>query len=182
MENTGVETDNNGFIKINEYFQTTKGNIWAFGDVIGKQMFTHVSRAEADFVWHNSMHKQNQKFDYSNSPHAVFTYPEIAAVGLKEQEAKKNHKILVGKAFYKDVSKGAALRQEKTFAKAIVERDTYKILGFHIIGPYASVLIQEVINAMAYDGKLNSLAAGMRIHPAMTELIADVFNNLNTVD
>ncbi|MDD5086678.1 MAG: dihydrolipoyl dehydrogenase [Candidatus Nanoarchaeia archaeon] len=182
VENTGVETDNNGFIKINEYFETTKQNIWAFGDVIGKQMFTHVSRAEADLVWHNSMHKPKQKFDYSSSPHAVFTYPEIAAVGLKEQEAKNNHKILVGKAFYKDVSKGAALREKITFAKAIVERDTYKILGFHIIGPYASVLIQEVINAMAYDGKLNSLAAGMRIHPAMTELIADVFNNLNTVD
>jgi dihydrolipoamide dehydrogenase len=145
-------------------------------------MFTHVSRAEADLTWHNSMHGPKHKFDYSASPHAVFTYPEIAAVGLKEQEAKKNHKVLVGRGFYKDVSKGAALRQEKTFAKAIVERDTYKILGFHIMGPYASILIQEVINAMAYDGKLNSLAAGMRIHPAMTELIADVFNNLGSVD
>jgi pyruvate/2-oxoglutarate dehydrogenase complex dihydrolipoamide dehydrogenase (E3) component len=118
------------------------------------------------------------KMDYHTIPYAVFTYPEIAAVGMTEEEAKKNNKILVGSARYSDVAKGEAMMEYDGFTKAIVDKQSGKILGFHVIGPYAPMLIQEVINAMALDGNIASLAHGMHIHPALPELILSTLGNL----
>lgn len=178
VENTGVETDERGFVKANEYLETTKENIWALGDAIGKQMFRHAANREAVFAWHNTIHENKIKMDYRATPHAVFSHPQIASVGLTEEQARKDHDILVGKAKYSDVAKGAAMMEEESFAKAIVEKDTGKILGFHIIGPHAPILIQEVINALASESTVNYIANGMHIHPALSELILTTFGNL----
>jgi len=87
----------------------------------------------------------------------------------------------VGKALYSSVAQGEAMIEENGFAKAIVEAKTEKILGFHIIGPYAPILIQEVINVMAAKGNVNHLQTGMHIHPALPELILKTLNNLEEV-
>lgn len=176
--NTGVETDSRGYIKVNEYLETSKENIWAFGDVIGKYMFRHSANKEASYAWHNSLHGKKIPMDYTAIPHAVFSYPEIASVGMNESEAKKKHKILVGYANYNSVAKGIAMLEDKTFAKAIVDQETNKILGFHIIGPYASILIQEVINVMANNMDIRAIFKGIHIHPALTELIPSTLGNL----
>ena len=178
VEKTGVETDNRGFIKVNDYLETSQKNIWAWGDAIGKYMFRHVANNESEIVWHNFLHKQRIKMDYRVVPHAVFFHPQIASVGLTEGQAKKDYNILVGMAHYSDVAKGAAMVEENSFAKAIVEKNTGKILGFHIMGPYAPTLIQEVINAMAIGGNVSYLAHGMHIHPALPEFILATFGNL----
>lgn len=119
--------------------------------------------------------------DYHTIPYAVFTYPEIASVGMTEEEAKKNNTILVGSARYSDVAKGDAMMEYDGFTKAIVDKQTRKILGFHIIGPYAPMLIQEVINAMALGGEISLIAHGMHIHPALPELILRTLGNLGEV-
>jgi dihydrolipoamide dehydrogenase len=181
VENTGVKTDERGYIQVNEYLETSKKNIWAFGDAIGKAMFKHVANEEAVIAWRNAFHEKKKKMDYHAIPYAIFTYPEIAAVGLTEVEAKKHHQILVGKAHYADVAKGDAMMEYDGFTKAIVEKQTGKILGFHIIGPYAPILIQEVINVMALDGNIAFLAHGMHIHPALPELILKTLGNLKEV-
>lgn len=181
VENTGVQTDARGYIKVNEYLETSKKNIWAFGDAIGKAMFKHVANEEAMIAWNNAVHAKKTKLDYQVIPYAVFTYPEIAAVGLTEEEAKKHSEILVGTARYSDVAKGEAMMEQEGFAKAIIEKHTGKILGFHIIGPYASLLIQEVINAMALRGNIAFISQGMHIHPALPELILRTLGNLHEV-
>lgn len=181
VENTKVQTDARGYIKVNEYLETSKKNIWAFGDAIGKAMFKHVANEEAMIVWNNAFHEKKTKLDYQMIPYAVFTYPEIAAVGLTEEEAKKRSEILVGIARYSDVAKGEAMMEQEGFAKAIIEKHTGKILGFHIIGPYASLLIQEVINAMALGGNIAFISHGMHIHPALPELILRTLGNLHEV-
>lgn len=178
VESTGVETDNKGFIKVNEYLETSKKNIWAFGDVIGKYMFRHSANKEAVYAWHNSLHQKKIPMDYNAMPHAIFSYPEIASVGMTESEAKKKHKILVGYAKYNSVAKGIAMIEEDSFAKAIVDRENNKILGFHIIGPYASILIQEIINAMANNMDIHAVFKGIHIHPALSELIPSTLGNL----
>lgn len=178
VENTGVETDKRGYIKVNEFLETSKKNIWAFGDAIGRYMFKHVANEEAIIAWRNSIHDHKTPMDYRAVPYAVFTYPQIAAVGLTEEEAKKTHQILIGKAQYSDVSKGEAMVELDGFSKAIVDKQNGKILGFHIIGPYAPMLIQEVINAMALGGQLGFIGQGMHIHPALPELILRTFGNL----
>jgi dihydrolipoamide dehydrogenase len=179
-EKTGVELDERGYVKVNEYLETGKRNIWAFGDAIGKEMFKHVANYEAEIAWHNAVHDHKVPMDYSAAPHSVFTHPQVASVGLKEAEAKqKGHKILVGKAFYKDTALGAAMGEPKGFVKVIVEQQSGKILGGHIIGPSASILIQEIINAMASGDKtFLPIVRGMHIHPAMPEVVQKAFGNL----
>jgi len=179
-EKTGVELDGQNFIKVNEYLETSKKNIWAFGDAIGIQMFKHVANYEAGIVWHNAVHDHKVPMDFSAAPHAVFTHPQVASVGLKEEEAKqKYHKVLVGNAFYRDIAMGAAMGFPEGFVKVIVEAETGKILGGHIIGPEASILVQEIVNAMISEtGSFAPISQGMHIHPAMSEVVQNAFGNL----
>jgi dihydrolipoamide dehydrogenase len=179
-EKTGVQLDARGYIKANKYLETTQENIWAFGDAIGKAMFKHVANYEADVAWHNASHDHKISMDYSAAPHAVFSHPQIASVGLTEQEAKtQGHKIWVGKEDYKSTAKGAAMGDPKGFVKVIVEQKTGKILGGHIIGPFAPILIQEVINAMNVENNtFMNIVRPMHIHPAMSEVVQRAFGNL----
>jgi mycothione reductase len=179
-EKTGVKLDERGYVVVNEYLETSKKNIWAFGDAIGKEMFKHVANYEAGIAWHNAVHDHKVKMDYSAAPHAVFTHPQVASVGLKEAEAKQQgYKILVGKALYKDTAMGGAMGEPEGFVKVIVERETGKILGGHIIGAEASILIQEIINAMVTEsGSFVPIARAMHIHPAMPEVVQNAFGNL----
>jgi dihydrolipoamide dehydrogenase len=178
VENTGVKVDQRGYIKVNDFLETSKENIWAFGDAIGKKMFRHSANSEANVVWHNSMHGDRDKVDYDKVPHAVFAYPQVASVGLREEDARKSFDILVGRAKYSEVAKGEAMRDDESFAKIIIEKKSGRLLGFHIIGPYAPILIQEVINAMASTGTVMPLINGMHIHPALSEVIQTTLQNL----
>jgi mycothione reductase len=178
VENTGVETDKRGFIEVNAYLETSKKNIFAVGDVNGREMFTHVANREAAVAAHNALHDGKLKMDYHAIPHAVYSYPQIAAVGLTEEKAGAQHDIVVARARYFDVAKGEAMMEREGFAKVIVDRDSRKILGFHIIGPHAPILIQEVINAMQSGGHLDEINDGIHIHPALPELIQLTLSNL----
>jgi len=181
LENTGVQIDQRGFIKVNEYLETAKKNIYAVGDANGLQMFTHAANRQASMVAENVLHGEKTKLDTSVTPHAVYSHPQIASVGLTEEKAKKDHQILVGRAGYSSIAKGEAMMEEEGFAKAILEKDTNKILGFHIIGPVAPELIQEVTNAMASGGDISYILNGMHIHPALNELIEAALGNLEEV-
>lgn len=181
LDRTGVEVDQKGFIKVDEYLETTKKSIFAVGDINGKQMFTHVANAEALVAAHNGLHGGRVKMDYSAAPHAVYSYPQIASVGLTEEAAKREHRILVGRAQYAEVPQGEAMMEKTGFAKAVVEADSSRILGFHIIGPYAPILIQEVVDAMVSGGGIDQIQRSMHIHPSITELIPAVLGNLKHV-
>jgi len=185
-EKAGIKTDSNGFIAADEYMQTSQPNIWVLGDADGKFLFKHVANREAQIVYYNAALKKKIKMDYHAVPHAVFTNPEIASVALKEQEAVdkfgKNN-VLIGFYKYADTAKGEAMALKDDFVKVIVNRNNGQILGAHIIGPEASVLIQEVINLM-YTENQNSapLNRAMHIHPALSEVVARAFQSFMTPD
>lgn len=178
LETTGVEVDQRGFVKVNDYMETARKNIFAVGDVNGLQMFTHAANHQAAVVADNVLHGSKTKVDLSATPHAVYSHPQIASVGLTQERAKRESEILVGRAKYASVAKGEAMMEEEGFAKAILDKKSSKILGFHIIGPMAPELIQEVTNAMAMGGSLDPIIAGMHIHPATNELIQATLSNL----
>jgi len=181
VEKTGVAVDAKGYIAVNDYLQTSKKDIWAFGDAVGRQMFRHAANREAELVFDNAVHGKKERMDFRTVPHAVFSWPEIASVGLNEKEAlaeSDGRELLVGHAAYSEVARGQAMMEEEGFAKAIVHGKSGRILGYHIIGPHASILIQEVVNAMANGADLWSLAEGMHIHPALPEVVLQAFANL----
>jgi mycothione reductase len=178
VENSGIDVDERGFIQVDDYLETSKPGIWAFGDINGKFLFKHVANRESVIVWYNSTHEEKIEMDYGAIPHAVFSHPQIAGVGLTEAQAKEQFDILVGTAKYTDVAKGTAMMEEDGFAKAIVERKTRRILGFHIIGPFAPILIQEVVNVMASGGTTRDITRGIHVHPATPELILVALDRL----
>jgi len=185
-EKGGIETDKQGWIKVDEFLQTNQPNIWAFGDATGKHLFKHVANYESIVVYYNAFKGEQQVVDYHAVPSAVFTEPEIASVGLREKEAVEKYgkeNILIGFQRYQDTAKGIAMAVNDFFVKIIVHKETSEILGAHIIGPHASVLIQEVINLMyTHDRSILPLRKGMHIHPALNEVVGRAAGNLMPVD
>lgn len=183
-EKGGLKTDEQGWILVNDFLETTQPGVWAFGDADGKFPFKHVANYEAQIVYYNAVEKKGVKVDYHAVPHAVFTYPEVASVGFGEQEAVKKYsadKVLIGVQRYEDTAKGEAMGVKDYFCKVIVERATLHILGAHIVGPHASVLIQEIVNLMyTHEQSALPITHGMHIHPALSEVVAKAFESLMT--
>jgi mycothione reductase len=177
-EHSGVATDGEGYVKVDAYLNTSRENIWAVGDSIGRQMFTHAGDKEAEIAWYNATHDEKIKMDFAAVPHVVFSQPQIAPVGLTEAEARKDHSILVGSAKYSDIVAGDTMAEKEGFAKTIVERGSQRILGVHVIGPYASIIIQEAVSVIADKGAVNSVTGKMHAFPTLPELIPEALGNL----
>lgn len=181
-ERTGVQTDNLGWIEVDEYLQTSKKGIWALGDAIGKYMFRHTANYEARIVAHNILRAQGKSDliapDYHAVPYAVFSHPTVAAVGMKEAEAgAQGLKVLVGRARYTDSAKGVAMAEEEGFVKIILEEESGRILGASIIGSSAPELIQQVVYLMNTDHQdLSTIMRSQIIHPTINEVLARAFS------
>jgi len=184
-ERAGIKTDDRGWVQVNEFLETSAPNVWAFGDANGKYLFKHKANYDTTIVYYNVVLKRKVPVDYHAVPHAVFTDPEIASVGLREMEAIEKYgeaEILIGLERYQDTAKGEAMAVKDYFVKVIVQRQNLKILGAHIIGPQASVLIQEIINLMyTQDQSAQPLLDAMHIHPALNEVVQRAFQGLTTV-
>ena len=179
-ERTGVETDEQGWIKVDEYLETTKPGIWALGDATGKYMFRHTANYEAEVVWTNAFSAHKHPADYHAVPHAVFGYPQVAGVGMTEEEAQAaGYEILVGRARYMDVTMGYAMGEENSLVKVVVDGESRRILGCHIVGSEAAILVQQVVYVMnAGDGDYFPLADSQVIHPALSEVVINAFTNM----
>ncbi len=193
-EKTGVKTDENGWVKIDDHFRTNKKGIWSLGDAIGRYQFRHVANDESQIVWYNFVRTLNAQhegsepelrtMDYHAVPSAVFSYPPIATVGMTLRDAKESGlKLLVGQADYSIAAKGFAMGDPASLIRVIVDGDTRKILGATIIGPYAPILIQEIINLMyTPEGTYQPMFQAMHIHPALPEIVQRAFGRLEPID
>lgn len=181
-ERTGVETDEHGWIVVDPFLQTSKAGIWALGDALGKHMFRHTANYHASLVWSNAFGGHKHRVDEHAVPHAVFTHPQIGSVGLTEAQARTEHDILVGMNSYINTAKGYAMGEEDGFAKVVVEQGTGRILGAHVIGPHAALLVQPIVYLMnAGEGDYMPLARAQTIHPALSEVVIGAFGNLRPV-
>ena len=179
VEKAGIRTDKRGFIEVDGRMRTNVKDVYAVGDINGKAMFRHAANVQAAVAAANALHGQDVEMDYHALPHAVYSYPQLASVGLTEAQAREaGHDVSVAMTAYNSVAKGEALREDAGFTKVVVKRGTETILGFHIIGPYAPMLIQEVVNAMQSGGNIDEIARGVHIHPELTELIPSSFEGL----
>ncbi len=179
VEKSGVQITDRGFIKVNKYMETSMKNIWALGDIAGIYMLKHSANQEAEYVLEAILKKKRsvlptKAIDYYPMPHAIFSNPQIAGVGLTEQQAQQQQQnYVVGKYEYRMTGMGAALVEKNGFVKFIVDKKTKEILGCHILGPEASTLIHEVCVAMKADRKkaLDIIRNTIHIHPALSEVV-----------
>jgi mycothione reductase len=177
-EQAGVKVNASGQVVVDEYQRTSARGIFALGDVSSDYQLKHVANHEARVVKHNLL----QDWDDTDAlmpsnhryvPFAVFTDPQIASVGLTENQARaKGLNIKVKIQDFGDVAYGWAMEDTTGIAKIIVDDDTGLILGAHIMGHQASSLIQPLIQAMAFDLPAQDMARGQYwIHPALPEVV-----------
>lgn len=176
-ENLGLENVEvslkNGFIKVDEHMRTDVPNIYAVGDVTGGKMFAHVALAEG-IVAAENIAGMEMSIDRKATPICVYTMPEIASVGLTEEEAVKlGHKVSVGKFPYMANGRAITLDEREGFVKIIAEKETDEILGVHIIGSDATNLISEAVVAIKLECTSEELSRIMHPHPTLSEAIME---------
>jgi dihydrolipoamide dehydrogenase len=176
---TGVQTDEKGFVTVDKYLETTTRGIFALGDAVGHFLFKHSANHEAQYAYNNIV-REGKKIpvDYTGMPHAIFSSPQIAGVGYTEQ-ALKREKIPYVKSVYPYIktAMGEAIEDRDGFVKFLAAKDG-KILGCHIIGSAASILIHEVLVAVRLGAGVSDIARAVHIHPALSEVVSRAASSL----
>lgn len=170
LQAAGVQVGKQGIL-VNEKLQTSNRRIYAAGDVIGGYQFTHVAGYEATVVLQNALFFPTKKADYRVIPWATFTEPELARVGLTEEQARKRYgdEIAVLRQEFAGVDRALAEGAGLGFAKFITRPDG-EILGAHMVGPSAGELIHEVVLAMSYRLKVGTLKSFIHVYPTLSEI------------
>lgn len=177
----GIEVDDSGLIIVDEYGRTSADGVFALGDISVGIPLKHVANREADAVKHNLRHPDSLRtLDRERVPSAVFTHPQMASVGITEEQARRDHPgYLVSTYGYDDVAYGWALQDSVGRCKVIADGATGQILGAHLIGAQAATLIQSFVIAMEFGIDAESLATKPYwIHPALTEVLQNALLNL----
>ena len=174
LERTSIAMDHDGVIEVDEHQRTTAAGVWALGDVTGAHQLKHVANHEARTVQHNLLHPDDLiSSDHRFVPSAVFTSPQIASVGLTSQQAREEgigHLTAVER--YADVAYGWAMEDHHHFVKLLSDPAGEHLLGAHIIGPQASLLIQPLIQAISTGQTISDIARGQYwIHPSLAEVV-----------
>jgi dihydrolipoamide dehydrogenase len=168
---TGVELDERGMIKVDHECRTGAAGIWAVGDCVRGPMLAHKGKEEgvmvADLIAGNYA-----EVNYKTVPSVVYTAPEIAWVGLTEEQVKAQGKAYkVGVFPFLASGRARAMEQAQGFAKVIASKDDDEILGVHIIGPMAGELIAEAVLAMEYSASTEDLQRTIHAHPTLSEAL-----------
>ena len=177
IEKSGVKINERGFIVVDEYLETNIKGIFALGDVVGKYQFKHNANNEAQYAYNNIVHPDKKiPVNYTAMPHAIFTNPQIAAVGYTEQQLTKE-KIEYEKSIYPYIQTGMGqvIEDKEGFVKFLIDKRNRTILGCHIMGTDASILIHEVLVAMRIgkdEGKIDNITRTIHIHPSLSEVIS----------
>ncbi len=171
----GIALDARGYIVVDEFLQTKQENVWAMGDCAGTPAFRHIGEHQAELLADNLFNNRRHAADYSLVPYAAFTYPEIASVGMShEQAVAKGYDVVARQLNYTGNARGRAMGVPG-FCAAVIDKKSQQLLGFHIIGPHASILIHEVLPVMTRKLPVSAITDAIHIHPALSELVQWTF-------
>lgn len=169
LESAKVDLDNKGFIKVNDFFQTTNKNIYAIGDCIDTFAFAHTAYAEAKILANNIIKNEFNKNSHI-TPSVIFTEPAIASCGLKEIDAKVS--IEIKKVYFKQIAKAKISGDDSGFLKVIISKDDGVLLGASIVGIEATELIHELVLAVEKRVKIDELTKVIHGHPTLSEIVS----------
>ncbi|MGY2169475.1 glutathione-disulfide reductase [Pseudomonas gingeri] len=171
LENTGVKLDKNGFIQVDELYQTSEPSILALGDVIGRVQLTPVALAEGMAVARRLFKpEQYRPVDYNLIPTAVFSQPNIGTVGLSEEQAREQgHEVQIFESRFRPMKLTMTEDQERTLMKLVVDARTDKVLGCHMVGPDAGEIIQGLAIALKAGATKQHFDETIGVHPTAAE-------------
>lgn len=179
LENTDIETDDRGFVIVNEFLQTKVENVYALGDVNGGPAFTHISYNDYIIVSKNLLELAKLSTLGRQVPYCVFTDPQVGRIGMSENEArKKGIEFLIAKIPMKNVARAIESSETRGFMKAIVDRHSRQILGATIVGEQGGETMTVLQLAMAANFTCDQLKDTIFAHPLYAESINNLFMSL----
>jgi len=184
LQNTDMEVNERGYIKRDEFFQTKAKGVYVVGDASGEHMLQHAAAKEVNHLGKILLEDETKPLKFKYMPHAVFTEPEIASVGITEQKAKEqNIQYVTSTTPWLASAKAMSTRLKYPRTKFIVDPNTYEILGCHLIGPESSTMMHQVLAVMHLDNDIRHLKEMLYIHPALSEaLLPAAVNTIKEVE
>jgi len=172
LENIGLKVEN-GRVAVNEHMQTNIENIYAVGDIANRFQLAHVASTEGIVATQNCM-GVSSAMDYGTIPSCIFTLPEVAKVGLTEEQARKEgYEVKTGRFPFMANGKALGMREADGFVKIVSDAETNDILGVHILGSNASELIHEASLAIKLGASVKDLAHAIHAHPTLSESVME---------
>jgi dihydrolipoamide dehydrogenase len=174
LDKVGVKTDDRGFIVVDEHLRTNVDGVYAIGDVAGHQLLAHKASHEGIVCVEHIIGEGHGTVDYGNVPNCTYCHPEIASVGLTEEQAKEQgHDIEVGKFPWVGNGRAVAAGHTEGFVKVIRDKKYSEILGAHIVGPHATELIAEFVVGRHLESTVEEMEKAMHPHPTLSEGVAE---------
>jgi dihydrolipoamide dehydrogenase len=174
LKEQGVQLTERGFIKINEHMETTAKGIFAIGDVAGPPMLAHKGEREGIVLAEYLAGKSKHGMDYNNIPNATYCHPEVASIGLTEQQCKdKKLDYKVGKFPFMASGRARTSGETEGFVKIIRDAKYGEILGAHIVGSHATELIHELVVARTNEYTVEEVELAIHAHPTLAEAVSE---------
>ena len=170
LDQVGVKLDKNNAIKVNKFYQTNLSSIYAIGDVCNRHNLTPVALAEGSILANNLFNKKNDTLNYNNIATCIFSQPNVATVGLSEEEAKKKYNdIKVFKSSFTPMKLTLTKSDEKNFIKLIIDKETDLVVGAHLVSDNAGEIIQGIAIAIKSGATKKIFDETIGIHPTIAE-------------
>ncbi len=174
LEALGIEMEKGGLIKVNDFYQTNVAGIYAIGDVLPTQALAHVASAEGIICVEKIAGESPHALDYNNIPSCTYCSPEVASVGMTEQEARdKGYDVKVGKFPFSASGKASAAGAKEGFVKVVFDGKYGEFLGAHMIGANVTEMIAEVVVARKLETTGHEIIKSVHPHPTMSEAVME---------
>jgi len=174
LDSVGVQVDQGGFIVVDEQLRTSAPGVYALGDVAGHQLLAHKAMHEGVVCVEHIAGQGHGTVDYGNVPNCTYCYPEVASVGLTEEQAKaEGYDVAVGKFPWAGNGRAVAGGHAEGFVKVVRDKKYSEILGAHIVGPHATELIAEFVVGRHLESTVEELETAMHPHPTLSEAVAE---------
>jgi dihydrolipoamide dehydrogenase len=174
LEEAGIEQDDRGFVKVDDHWRTNVEGVYAIGDLIARgPMLAHKGEEEGVAVAEIIAGKPGH-VNYDAIPNIVYTWPELAQVGMTADEAKeKGYAVKEGKFFYRGNGRALTMDEADGLVKIVADADTDRVLGMHIVGARASDMLPEGVLALEFNATAEDIARTMHAHPTLSEIVKE---------
>ncbi|GAB78272.1 dihydrolipoamide dehydrogenase [Austwickia chelonae] len=180
LENTGVELTERGAIKVDDFCRTSVPNVYAIGDVTAKMMLAHVAEAMGIVAAETIAGAETMPVDYANIPRATYCHPQIASMGLSEQQAKDaGHEVKTASFPFAANGKAQGLGEAAGFVKVVADAKYNEILGVHMIGPDVTELLPAANVAKQWDLTADEVSRTVFAHPTLGEALKEAMHGIS---